>query len=254
MFNKIIVKVPPESMINGISSNPAVKPIYSKALKQHKEYVEALKKCNVSLISRLAKQKDYPDSCFIEDTAVLTDKCAVITNPGTDSRKGEIIEVEKELKKYFKSIEHIKEPGTLDGGDVMRINNHFYIGISDRTNEAGADQLISILSNYGYTGSRIEVNDFLHLKTGVTYLRNNNILTTEEFAGRSEFKKYKIIKVPEDEKYAANSIWINGNIIMPSGYKKTQKRIEDSGYNVITVDMSEFKKLDGGVSCLSLRF
>ncbi len=241
-------------MINGISSNPAVKPIYSKALKQHKEYVEALKKCNVSLISRLAKQKDYPDSCFIEDTAVLTEKCAVITNPGADPRKGEIIEVEKELNKYYRSIEHIKEPGILDGGDVLCINNQFYIGISDRTNKAGAQQLISILNNYGYKGYQIDVNNFLHLKTGISYLRNNNILATEDFANRPEFEKFNIIKVPEDEKYAANSIWVNGNVIMPSGFEKTKEKIKNAGYNVIHVDMSEFRKLDGGVSCLSLRF
>ncbi|TYB30626.1 MAG: N(G),N(G)-dimethylarginine dimethylaminohydrolase [Candidatus Mcinerneyibacterium aminivorans] len=254
MFNKVIVKVPPESMINGISSNQDEKPIYSKALKQHEEYVKALGRCNVSMISRLAKQEKYPDSCFVEDTAVVTEKCAVITNPGTKSRKGEIGEVESELKKYYNSIEYIKKPGTLDGGDVMRVDNHFYIGLSKRTNEEGAEQLINILNKYGYSGSQIKVKNYLHLKTGISYLKNNNILATKDFVNHPAFKSFNLLEVPGNEEYAANSIWVNNKVIMPGGYPETKKLVEDAGYEVLTVDVSEFRKLDGGVSCLSIRF
>jgi len=241
-------------MIYGLRESTIEEPDYQKALEQHKNYVETLKQCNVNRISVLEADDDYPDSCFVEDTAVLTKTVAIITNPGAQSRKGEIKKVGRELQRFYDTIHHIEKPGTLDGGDVMMTGDHFYIGLSGRTNDEGADQLIDVLVKYGYSGSKIKCNDYLHLKTGMSYIENNILLAAGAFKTRPEFEKFDIIKVPDKEAYAANSIWVNGKIIMPSGYPETQTRVEEKGCTVITVDMSEFKKLNGGVSCLSLRF
>jgi len=253
MFKNVIVRKPGRSVVNGIASEDLGKPVYEKALKQHEAYVEALKKCGVDVTILEADEK-YPDSCFVEDTAVLTKKCAIITNPGAASRKGEQISIKKVLEKFYDNIEEIKEPGTLEGGDVMMVGDHFYVGISARTNEEGARQFIEILRKYGYDGTMVPLHKVLHLKTGVAYLENNNLLVAGEFVNNPIFDKFNKIVVDEKDCYAANSIWVNGKVLVPTGYEKTKKAIEDLAYEVIEVDTSEFRKIDGGLSCLSLRF
>ena len=136
----------------------------------------------------------------------------------------------------------------------MMVGNHFYIGLSQRTNLLGAQQLIAILYKYGQTGSTVLLEQVLHLKSGVSYIENNNLLVTGEFIYKPEFQKFNQIIVDEDESYAANSLWINGNVLVPKEFPKTKQKIEQLGYKTIEVDVSEFRKLDGGLSCLSLRF
>lgn len=256
MFKNVIARKPAKSMIEGITSAPELgKPDYELAVKQHENYRDALKKCGVE-VTVLEPLEEYPDSCFVEDVAVLNRKCAIITNPGADSRNGEEKEMIDVIKKFYTEdkIGYIKSPGTLDGGDVMMVGDHFYIGLSDRTNEEGTKQFIEILEKHGLTGSAVELKEFLHLKTGVAYLENNNLLVTGEFIDSPIFEDFNKIVVDEDEQYSANSIWMNGKVIVPEGYPKTKKKVEDAGYEVITVDTSEYRKLDGGLSCLSLRF
>ena len=139
------------------------------------------------------------------------------------------------IKKFFPEdcIEYIKAPGTLEGGDVMMVGDHFYVGRSARTNEEGIRQFIAILEKYGLTGSEVPLEKVLHLKTGVNYIENNNML---------------------DEAYAANCIWMNGKVIVPDHFPKVAQIVKDAGYEVILVDTSEYRKIDGGLSCLSLRF
>ena len=148
--------------------------------------------------------KNFPDSTFVEDTALLTKKCAIISNPGAPSRKGETVEMKKVLKNYYSTIEKIEPPGTVEPGDIMMVGDHFYIGLSERTNEDGAAQMITILNKYGYSGSAIFMKDMLHLKTGVAYLENNNLLAFGEFFQEEEFQNFNIIEVDEEESYAAN--------------------------------------------------
>ena len=136
----------------------------------------------------------------------------------------------------------------------MMAGNHFYIGISQRTNNAGADQMIKILENHGMTGSKVYLEKMLHLKSGASYLENNTMLLSGEFFGNKEFEKYNRILVGEDESYAANSLWVNGKVLVPDGFPATRKKIEEAGYETIIMDVSEFRKLDGGLSCLSLRW
>jgi dimethylargininase len=134
------------------------------------------------------------------------------------------------------------------------VGDHFFIGISERTNLNGANQFIQILKKYGMTGSVVNLEKVLHLKTGVAYLENNNLVVCGEFLTSPVFKKINKIEIPENESYAANCIWVNGRVLVPKGYPDTRKRIQKAGYSILEPDMSEFQKLDGGLSCLSLRF
>jgi dimethylargininase len=252
-FTKAIVKNPCRNLIHGLSSSHLGQPDYNKALEQHSAYIDALKVCGLDVII-LEPDEHFPDSTFVEDVALLTSSFAIITNPGALSRKNEIIGIEHVIRKYFKKIEHIIEPGTVEAGDVMMVDKHFFIGLSSRTNRDGAEQLTSILSSYGMTSSFIDIEKALHLKSGVSYIENNNLIASGEFRFKPEFQKFNIIEVQDDEFYAANSLWINGSVIIPEGYPKIAEKIRQSDYKVIPVDVSEFQKIDGGLSCLSLRF
>ncbi len=249
MYSKAIVRTPCRNIIYGLTSANLGFPEYSVALHQHHEYIEALIECGLD-VTVLKADENYPDSVFVEDTALLTPQCAIITNPGAHSRKGETLEMSKTLSRFYSTVER----GTLDAGDVMMVGEHFYIGLSERTNENGANQLISILNRYGMTASTITLEKSLHLKTGVSYLENNNLLATGEFLSKSEFQHFNIIEIDDDECYAANCVWINDKVLVPKGFSKTKRKIEKFDYTTITVDVSEFQKLDGGLSCLSLRF
>jgi dimethylargininase len=252
-FTKAIVRTPCKSLEAGITTAKLGKPNILSALPQHQSYIIALKNCGLEVII-LKADENYPDSTFVEDTALLTPKCAIITNPGAPSRKGEITEIKKVSLSLYGNVEEIKDPGTVEAGDVMMVEDHYYIGLSERTNFSGASQLIKILDKYGMTGSTISLEKVLHLKSGVSYLGNNNLLVSGEFITKTEFRKFNLILVDDDESYAANSLWINDNVIVPQGFPKTKKKIEELGYKTIEVDVSEFRKLDGGLSCLSLRF
>jgi len=256
MFKNVIVRRPGKSLTEGITSAPELgKPNYELALKQHDNYIEALKTCGVQ-VTVLDALEEFPDSCFVEDTAVLTRECAIITNPGALSRKRESSYMVDTIKKFYSEdkIEYIKTPGTLEGGDVMMVGNHFYVGLSARTNKEGIKQFIEILNKHGLTGSEVPLKEVLHLKTGVNYIENNNMLVSGEFINKEEFKSYNKIIIPENEAYAANCIWVNDYVIVPEGYPTVEEAIKNAGYKVILVDTSEYKKLDGGLSCLSLRF
>lgn len=240
-------------MVNGLTAGNLGKPDYDIAVIQHTAYVKALEDCCIE-VTILEADEDYPDSVFVEDTALLTSSCAIITNPGAPSRKGEITEMKEVVKSFYREVEIIEEPGTLEAGDVMMVGKLYYIGLSERTNMNGARQLIDILAKYGLTGLTVPLEDVLHLKTGVSYLENNIMLVIDAFLNKAEFQEYNLIPVEPSESYAANSLWINNQVLVPEGFPKTRTKIEQAGYKTIEVDVSEFRKLDGGLSCLSLRY
>lgn len=253
MFKQAIVRLPSQSMIKGITSVDLGTPDYKKALVQHQDYIVALKESGLT-VTCLDAEEDFPDATFIEDVALITTDCSIITNPGADSRAGEERSVRPILEDLTNNIESINSPGTVEAGDVMMVDKHFYIGLSERTNNRGADQLISVLQQYGMTGSKIVLKDVLHLKTGLGYLEQGNLLATGEFLREKQFQQYNILEVDADEAYAANSVWVNGTVLTPTGFPKTKAMIEQAGYKTREVNVSEFQKLDGGLSCLSLRF
>lgn len=256
MFQNVIVRKPCRALVNGITSAPELgKPDYELALKQHAAYVEALKACGVT-VTQLEAEEEFPDSCFVEDVAVITRKGAIITNPGAPSRNREITKMIPVIKQFFPEdqIAYIKAPGTLEGGDVMMVGDCFYVGRSARTNQEGIRQFAAILEGWGLQCVEVTLEKVLHLKTGVNYIENNNMIVSGEFVEKPEFASYNRIEIPEEESYAANCIWVNGTVIVPEGYPAVKAAVEKAGYPVITVDTSEYRKIDGGLSCLSLRF
>ncbi len=259
MFTKAITKKLCSRFADGITTSNLGKPDFNLALQQHAAYINALKSCGLE-VAELVADENFPDSCFTEDAAVIADEVAVITNPGAQSRRDEIVSMIPVLEK-FKKLEFIQSPGTLEGGDVMQIvrgtpygEKHFYIGLTDRTNEDGAHQLGSILSKYSYQYTVIPVTAALHLKTIVNYIGNNNLLVTEELFSHPAFISFNKILVPQDEMYAANCLLINNKLIIPAGFAHVKTELQKLNYDLIELNMSEFEKMDGGLSCLSLRF
>ena len=250
MYSRAIVRSPGRNFAEGITTSNLGKPDYKKALEQHSAYCDALSSCGLELIV-LDGDERYPDGCFVEDTAIVTGELAVITRPGAESRMGEEAEISKILSE-FRKIETIRHPGTLDGGDVLRVENQFFIGISGRTNRDGARQLSAILSKYGYTSSETEVGSGLHLKSGIAYLGKGNFISVERLSKITGSSG--IIISDRKESYSANCLSVNDYLLIPKGFPKSKRKIVELGYNIIELDMSEFRKMDGGLTCLSLLF
>ena len=179
-FSRAIVRPPAKSIIKGISSANLGLPDYNRAIQQHTAYVSALIKCGLNVIE-LAADENFPDSTFVEDTALLTAQCAIITNPGAAARKGETADIKKTLHTYYSNMEEITEPGTVEAGDIMMVADHFYIGLSQRTNLNGAQQVIHILNKYGMTGSTVSLEKVLHSKTRLSGSLKNTIGRTTAF-------------------------------------------------------------------------
>ena len=253
MFSKAIVRTPAKSLANGITTAGLGEPDYQLALDQHRQYIAALESCDL-VVDVMVADEDYPDAMFIEDTALLMPRCAIVTNPGAASRQGEVGKVSTRLNQYYDTVESIKAPGTVDAGDIMMVGDHCYIGLSERTNEEGAGQMIEILGAHGYSGSMVPISESLHLKSSVSYLENNNLVVIGELCNKAEFSNFNQIRIGEAERYAANCVWINDQVLVPKGFPKSVEMISAQGYPVIELDVSEFQKLDGGLSCLSLRF
>lgn len=252
MFARAIVRGVPESISAGITTADLGKPDAAKTRVQHRTYVAALEGCGLD-VTVLDADERYPDSVFVEDTAVVTDRCAIVTNPGATERRGEVNEVEQALARLYGNVERITDPGTVDGGDVLQVGDQFFIGLSKRTNREGAGQLAAILQRYGFEVSSVELRRFLHLKTGISYLGADDLVVAGELAEKDEFRGFDRIVVPPEEEYGANCIRVNDRVLVAAGYASVKRGITERGYEVTELEMSEFRKLDGGPSCLSLR-
>jgi dimethylargininase len=257
MFTKAIVRRPCARFADGLTSVDLGAPDLERAIEQHEAYCRALASCGLEVIS-LAADEAHPDSTFVEDTAVLTARGAIITRPGAPSRRGEIDAVEPVLRDYYKELHYIREPGTVDGGDVCEAGEHFFIGISHRTNEAGAKQLARWLDSLGYSSSLIDIrglSNILHLKSGLAFVGGSNCLIIEPLLlSDDHLCKYALSVLSSADQYAANCLALNGKVLVAAGFETVQQQLEHLGYETIALDMSEFQKMDGGLSCLSLRF
>ena len=256
MFTKAIVKPPCANFASGLTTVDLGKPDLEVALRQHQAYCEALESCGLELV-RLLPDEKYPDSTFVEDTALLTPRGAVLTRPGDASRRGEVESIAPVVRDYFSNVYSIEEPGTVDAGDVCEAGEHFFIGISRRTNGHGAKQLAGLLESFGYTTSLIDIrglSNILHLKSGMAYLPGRRLMVIEALRNVPEFSAYDLICLNSTEEYAANCLSINGRILIASGFPTLKRELESLGHSIISLDMSEFRKMDGGLSCLSLRF
>jgi len=256
MFTRAIVRQPSTNFASGLTSVDLGPPVFERALRQHQAYCEALEFCGLDLI-RLPPDDKYPDSTFVEDTAVLTARGAVVTRPGAKSRLGETEAIPPVLRRYYDELHSIREPGTVDGGDVCEAGEHFFIGVSRRTNEEGAKQLARLLDSFGYSSSLIDIrglSNILHLKSGLAYVGGKHLLVIEALRGLKEFCGYDLICLNSAEEYAANCLSLNSRVLVAAGFNETKKELERLGYQTIALDISEFQKMDGGLSCLSLRF
>jgi len=252
MFKRAITRTPSEEMVNGITSAGLGKPDYQLALKQHSAYCQTLRDLGLD-VTVLAPEPGFPDCCFVEDTAVVCDHVAVIAPLGAPSRQGEQKTIEPVLAKY-RPVEHVKLPASFEGGDVLQVEDTFFVGLSERTNQAGAEALCAAVSSHGYTCNTIECGPSLHFKTDVNYIGEGTLLVSPYFKDSPELTAFNRIVVDDDEAYARNCLYVNGTIIVPAGFPKILAILKVMGMKVVVLDVSEFMKLDGGLTCLSLRF
>jgi dimethylargininase len=256
MLTKAIVRLPAPDFAEGLTTADLGVPNYERALAQHEAYCLALEQCGLTLIE-LEADPLHPDSTFVEDAAVLTPKGAILTRPGAPSRAGEVASIKEGLAGFYSDLLAIQPPGTLDGGDVCEAGERFFIGISERTNEAGARQLAEMLASFKYTSSFVDirgVSGILHLKSGLAYLGDRRLVVIDALAGRERFVEYDLVRVSAGDEYAANCVRINDHALVAAGYPRWEGKLRDLGYQTIGLEMSEFQKMDGGLSCLSLRF
>ena len=256
-FSNAIVRIPATTFANGLTMSAAQGlPELPKALAQHAAYCEALRACGLEL-TMLAPDERFPDSTFVEDTAVVADRVAIATRPGAPSRLGEVSAVAQALRPFRQELAQIEPPGTVDGGDICQADDHFFIGVSARTNEVGAAQLAGILARHGYSASMIDIRGhrtLLHLKSGIAYLGDRRFVVSHDTPNTDAMAAYELIKVDAVESYAANCVRVNDVVLVAAGYPKLAVRLAELGYSIRRVEVSEFRKMDGGLSCLSLRF
>ncbi len=256
VFTRAIVRKPGMNFAEGLTSSGLGKPDLPKALVQHQAYCRALEACGLS-VTVLDADNDYPDSTFVEDTTVVVGELAVLARPGAASRAGEVKGIRNAVAEHFKRVVEISAPGTLDGGDVCQCEDRFLIGISNRTNEEGARQLARFLKDNGHESVFVDIRgrrDILHLKSGIAHLGDRDLVVWEELADFAEFRGYNLVRVPSSDHYASNCVRVNQFVLIAEGFPKFQKQIERAGYQAFALDVSEFQKMDGGLSCLSLRF
>jgi dimethylargininase len=254
MFTEAIVRIPGRNFAQGLTTVQLGVPQFELVLAQHAEYCAELRGCGLT-VTTLEADLDHPDSTFVEDTAVVTARSAMLTRPGARSREGEVEAMRPVLRRFFPALGEIEAPGTLDGGDICEAGNHFFLGVSQRTNEEGARQLATHLASEGYTSGVVDVRgiqSILHLKSGVSYIGENTLVVIEEMARM--FSGYELIVVVREESYAANCVRVNDRVLVAAGYPRLVGELRERGFSPLELDMSEFQKMDGGLSCLSLRF
>jgi dimethylargininase len=255
-YQRAIVRPPGANFASGLTTAGLGAPVLETALEQHERYCEALEACGL-MLTRLPADLEYPDSTFIEDTAVLTGGTAILTRPGAESRAGEVVAIGEALQPFCSVLRRIEPPGTLDGGDVCDAGDRCFIGISRRTNEAGARQLAELLAESGRTSDLVDIrglSGILHLKSGIASLGENRLVAVEVLADREVFRTCEILRVPPGEEYAANCARVNDALLIAAGFPGLESKLRGLGYVTHALEMSEFQKMDGGLSCLSLRF
>lgn len=247
---KAIVRDISDSYPKCISSHPARKELsLSKAREQHNKYVNTLVELGLEVI-RLPKENRFPDSCFVEDNVVIYKSKAIITRMGAMSRRGEEESIYQVLKEY-KSVKRMEQPSTIEGGDVIHLSDRLISGLSKRTNEAGINDTSKWL---GIPIDIIADPEIMHLKSYVTYIGNNYVVTTPQFKNHQVLEKLDKIIISSDELYGANTLTVNGTVIISHNNPILEQNLKDHGFDFITLNMSEFEKCEGALTCLSIIF
>lgn len=252
MFKYAITRLPGENFASGLTTSTLGTPSYPLVIEQHAAYVETLRGLGLE-VSVLPPLPSHPDAYFVEDPAIITSKVAVINRLGAPQRQGEEVSLAAVLAQY-RPLERIFYPGSVDGGDVLMVGEHFFIGISERTNRLGAEQLGNILARHGHTFELVPVGAGLHLKSSVNWLGDERLIITHALADYPGFQRFEKLLVEAEEEYAANTLWVNGTLLYPAGFPRTREQLEKLGSPLIELEVSEVRKMDGGLTCMSLRF
>jgi dimethylargininase len=223
-----------------------------RAIDQHAAYEDLISELGVRVV-RLATEPDLPDAVFVEDPAVVVEEVAVISRMGAESRRAEARSLADVLSRY-RRLEHITEPATLDGGDVMRIGRTLYAGVSARTNREGVEQLANLVRPHDYEVKPINVQGCLHLKSGCSYVGKDSVLVNRAWIDSRRLHSVELIDVPNEEPAAANALLVNNVVVLPASFPKTRALLERRGFQVRSVDLSELQKAEAGVTCTSLIF
>ncbi len=223
---------------------------FPRALAEHAEYRQALADCGAH-VQTLDADLDLPDCVFIEDTAVVLDEVAIVCRLGTDSRRGEAAAIELALRQC-REIERVEAPATLEGGDVLRVGRTLLVGLSSRTNAAGVERLADVAGRYGYTVRAVPVTGSLHFKTACTALPDGRLLVNPAWIDRAPLHDFEQIAVPDDEPWGANVACLVERVIAAASNRQTVDLIRSLGFDVRPVELGEFAKAEGGVTCLSI--
>ncbi len=254
-FTRAIVRPPGPTFAQGITTAALGAPDLDLALEQHARYCDALRRCGLD-VTVLEPEAAFPDAPFVEDCAVIAGSHAIVTRPGAPSRAGEVAATERALRPMVASFSRIEAPGTLDGGDVCDAGDRFYVGISQRTNSEGARQFGEIVEALGYRAVTLDVRDVdgaLHLKSAMSYLGDGTFAAAGEVVSRLGADAGRILPVDREEAYAANCVRVNGYVLFAAGYPRLEARVAEAGLTPLRLDVSEYRKMDGGLSCLSIR-
>jgi dimethylargininase len=224
----------------------------AKAALQHRQYEGCLEGVGARVVS-LPAEPEFPDGVFVEDPALVLDEIAVITRMGAESRRGESESLAPALAR-FRPLVRLREPATLEGGDVLQMGKTLYVGLSRRTNAEGARQLVEIVEPLGYRVVPVNVTGCLHLKTACCAVSGDTVLMNPALFDSSAVRECKSLRVPPEEPWAADVLSIAGTILMPSSFPRTGALLERSGFKVESTDVSELMKAEAGVTCMSLVF
>jgi dimethylargininase len=222
----------------------------SRAEAQHRAYEECLEALGCSVV-RLPAEPDLPDSVFVEDAAVVLDELAVITRPGAASRRAETVAVAEALRPH-RRLARIEPPGTLDGGDVLRVGRTLFVGLSSRSNESGVERLRAEVRPFGYTVTAVAVRGCLHLKSAVTQVDVDTLLINPDWVNGRLFGEVRLVGVDPSEPFGANALRVGRSIVYSEAHARTRDRLEARGIDVRAVDVTELAKAEGGVTCCSL--
>jgi dimethylargininase len=253
-FSYAITRKPSSSIVDGLRAEDTGTPDIDVFRDHHGDYVAALKSTGAQVVE-LAALEDYPDSVFVEDAALCLPEGAIVMRPGAPSRLGEAAEMAPTLRGVYDNVLTIDGPGFIEGGDILVTEREILVGTSARTDSAGVEELRRAVATWGYSVREVATPPgVLHFKTDCSLLDAETILATKRLDASGCFEGYKVIHTAEGEEACANSIRFNDLVITPSGFPRTAEILDKSGYSVRLVGNSEAAKLDGGMSCLSLRF
>jgi len=224
----------------------------ARARAQHRAYEDALSALGCAVL-RLPASADLADSVFVEDAAVVLDEVAVLARPGAASRRPELEEVAAALAPYRRLV-RIEAPGTLDGGDVLRIGRRLFVGLSSRTDEAGCGQLRAALAPFGYGVQPVPVEGCLHLKSAATAVGEDSLLLNPRWVDGAAFSRLRLVEVDPEEPDGANALLVGSTVLYPIAFPRTLARLQARGLAVVPVDASELAKAEGGLTCCSLLF